>query len=101
MSGAPGDTSYLFLGNYIDRGGMSLECMMLLLAYKFKFPENFFLLRGNHEVAGVNRFFGFYEECKRKTTIKVWKMFNELFNMLPLCAVIERKIFCVHGGLSP
>lgn len=101
MSGAPGDTSYLFLGNYIDRGGMSLECMMLLLAYKFKFPENFFLLRGNHEVAGVNRFFGFYEECKRKTNIKVWKMFNELFNMLPLCAVIERKIFCVHGGLSP
>lgn len=74
---------------------------MLLMAYKVKFPENVFLLRGNHEIASVNRFFGFYEECRRKINTKAWRMVNELFNMLPLCAVIERKIFCVHAGLSP
>lgn len=49
----------------------------------------------------MNRFLGFYDECKRKMSVKVWKMLNELFNLFPLCAAIERKIFCVHGGLSP
>ena len=71
------------------------------MAYKVKYPENFFMLRGNHECASINRIYGFYDECKRRYSIKLWKQFQELFNALPLAALVEAKIFCIHGGLSP
>jgi len=99
--GFPPDSNYLFLGDYVDRGKQSLETICLLLAYKVKYPENFFLLRGNHECASINRIYGFYDECKRRYSIKLWKTFTDCFNCLPVSAVVDEKIICMHGGLSP
>jgi len=99
--GFPPESNYLFLGDYVDRGRQSLETICLLLAFKIKFPENFFLLRGNHECASINRIYGFYEECKRRYSVKIWRTFTDTFNCLPVAAVVDEKIFCVHGGLSP
>ncbi|KAJ4384328.1 serine/threonine protein phosphatase Pzh1 [Didymella sp. IMI 355093] len=101
MCGFPPNSNYLFLGDYVDRGKQSLETILLLMCYKLKFPENFFLLRGNHECANVTRVYGFYDECKRRCNIKVWKAFVDTFNCLPIAAIVAQKIFCVHGGLSP
>ena len=105
FKGMPDGTStsarYLFLGDYVDRGPNGLECMFLLMALKIKHPEQIWMLRGNHECAAINRIYGFYDECKRRYSIKLWKQFQELFNALPLAALVEAKIFCIHGGLSP
>ena len=118
--------------DYVDRGKQSLETICLLLAYKIKYPENFFILRGNHECASINRIYGFYDECecacaspaalarnslslsvcvyvcflscvagKRRYNIKLWKTFTDCFNCLPVSAIVDEKILCMHGGLSP
>mmetsp|Transcript_9844 Transcript_9844/g.20890 ORF Transcript_9844/g.20890 Transcript_9844/m.20890 type:complete len:1184 (+) Transcript_9844:71-3622(+) len=101
LGGLPPDTNYLCLGDYVDRGKQSIETMAVLLALKVKYPENIFLLRGNHECASITRIYGFFDECKRKYNIKLWKMFTDVFNCLPVAAVIDEKIFCCHGGPSP
>jgi len=99
--GFPPEANYLFLGDYVDRGKQSLETICLLLALKIKYSENFFVLRGNHECASINRIYGFYDECKRRYNIKLWKTFTNCFNAMPIAALIDEKIFCMHGGLSP
>lgn len=99
--GFPPNTRYLFLGDYVDRGSLSLETICLLLAFKIKYPDDIFLLRGNHEAASINRIYGFYDECKRKIGIKVWKKFVDIFNCMPITASVDDKILCMHGGLSP
>ena len=99
--GYPGEYNYLFLGDYVDRGKQSLETISLLLCYKIKKKKKVTLLRGNHESSVTNRIYGFYDECKRRYNVRLWKSFTELFNYLPVAAIIDDKILCMHGGLSP
>ncbi|KAI3783127.1 hypothetical protein L2E82_13190 [Cichorium intybus] len=95
---------YLFLGDYVDRGQHSLETITLLLALKIHYPENVHLIRGNHEAADINALFGFRLECIERMGendgIWAWQRFNQLFNNLPLAALIEDKIICMHGGIG-
>ena len=102
VGGDPSSTGYIFLGDYVDRGYYSVETLALLIAYKVKYPTTFFLLRGNHESSEINKSYGFYEEVvTRFGHSGLYARINEFFDYLPLAAVIDRKIFCVHGGLSP
>ncbi|KAJ8649585.1 hypothetical protein MRB53_002608 [Persea americana] len=102
-----GDISYidyLFLGDYVDRGQHSLETITLLLALKVEYPHNVHLIRGNHEAADINALFGFRIECiermGERDGIWAWHRINKLFNWLPLAALIEKKIICMHGGIG-
>lgn len=104
---AAGDITYidyLFLGDYVDRGQHSLETITLLLALKIEYPESVHLIRGNHEAADINALFGFRLECIERMGendgIWAWTRFNQLFNYLPLAALIEKKIICMHGGIG-
>uniref|UniRef100_A0A0A9ECX1 Serine/threonine-protein phosphatase n=1 Tax=Arundo donax TaxID=35708 RepID=A0A0A9ECX1_ARUDO len=99
--GFPPRSKYLFLGDYVDRGDHSIETICLLLAYKLRYPEHFFLLRGNHECASINRIYGFYDECKRRYSVRLWRLFTDCFNCLPAAALIDGRILCLHGGISP
>ncbi|KAI6191974.1 Serine/threonine-protein phosphatase [Aphelenchoides bicaudatus] len=103
--GLPDTKRYLFLGDYVDRGPNSVECISLLLALKICLPNRIYLLRGNHEVSVVNRTYGFWEELQKRFKIgvamKLFKEFNIIFTHLPLAALVRGRVLCMHGGISP
>jgi serine/threonine-protein phosphatase 2A catalytic subunit len=96
------DTNYVFLGDYVDRGYFSIETVSVIVCLKVRYPDRIHILRGNHESRQITQVYGFYDQClKQYGSPNVWKYFTDLFDYLPLTILVDNKVLCVHGGLSP
>ncbi|OHT15798.1 Serine/threonine-protein phosphatase PP-X isozyme 1 [Tritrichomonas foetus] len=94
--------TYLFMGDYVDRGYCSIETFAFLALLKVKYPQQIYLLRGNHESRQINQIYGLFNDCMLLYGHSgIWFLLNDVFDLLPISAVVDNKIFCVHGGLSP
>lgn len=93
--------NYLFLGDYVDRGVHGVECCMLLFALKLCFPKNFVMLRGNHESRAMTETFSFRDECLTEYDEEIYELFMEVFDTIPIAALIEKKYIAMHGGIGP
>lgn len=99
--GRPETKKYLFLGDYVDRGYNSFSTILLLLALKIQYPSQIFLIRGNHENDAISSKYGFREEISSLFNVELYDKFLPVFDAMPLAALINQNIFCVHGGISP
>ncbi|KAG2909622.1 hypothetical protein PC114_g10067 [Phytophthora cactorum] len=113
-------TWYLFNGDFVDRGSHGIEVILLLLIFKLLYPHYVFLNRGNHEERMINEVFGFEDEVYTKygtdndevagwsglgtsmnySPMKLFQMFETVFGLFPIFALLNKRVFIVHGGLS-